>query len=207
MTTEYFDLEKIESAFTGSLKDDDDVLIDEYIEGYKQISTFFHLMGTIFSFVSSDVTSKIEILKEFRSGEQKDKFISIKTMLNYEKDNDLLEKKQYVSGSRTLLRLHRGLEFIRAFLEKLPSLGSCDKTSTVCQQAYNDTLAKYHPWLVRKGANVAMLAMPTRDVLLKKVCTDIEKATKDLPRMLEMSKIVYDRTEELYTKYNLHSLP
>lgn len=66
-------------------------------------------MGTVFGFVSSDVKSKIEILEEFRRKENSEKFATFNTMLNYEKTTGLLNKSDYVSGSRTLLRLHRGL--------------------------------------------------------------------------------------------------
>lgn len=66
-------------------------------------------MGKVFGFVSSDVRQKVEILEEFRTKENKEEFATFKSMLEYEKSNTLLEKKDYVSGSRTLLRLHRGL--------------------------------------------------------------------------------------------------
>lgn len=67
-------------------------------------------MGNIFGFVCSDVKSKVEILEEFRANnEVSEKFVSVKTMMVYERDTELLNKKDYVSGSRTLLRLHRGL--------------------------------------------------------------------------------------------------
>lgn len=67
-------------------------------------------MGSIFSFVCSDVKSKVEILQEFRrSTEVAENFKSVKSLIFYEKDKELLNKKDYVSGSRTLLRLHRGL--------------------------------------------------------------------------------------------------
>lgn len=67
-------------------------------------------MGTIFGFVSSDVKSKVEILEDFRANkEDPEKFESVKKMMTYERDSELLQKKDYVSGSRTLLRLHRGL--------------------------------------------------------------------------------------------------
>lgn len=68
-------------------------------------------MGTVFGFVSSDVKSKIEILEDFRhsSNESADKFITFNAMMEYEKTTGLLNKSDYVSGSRTLLRLHRGL--------------------------------------------------------------------------------------------------
>ena len=52
---------------------------------------------------------KIEILSKFRQGEDKDKFVTFKTMMDYEAESKLLDKKGYTSGSRTLLRLHRGM--------------------------------------------------------------------------------------------------
>lgn len=66
-------------------------------------------MGSVFGFVSSDVKSKIEILEIHRQKENAENFETFTTMLEYEKSSALLDKKDYVSGSRTLLRLHRGL--------------------------------------------------------------------------------------------------
>ena len=67
-------------------------------------------MGSIFGFVCSDVKSKVEILEEFRENKEvSEKFESVKKMILYEREKELLAKKDYVSGSRTFLRLHRGL--------------------------------------------------------------------------------------------------
>lgn len=67
-------------------------------------------MGSVFGFVSSDVSSKLIILEEYRNKpDTGEKFKSVKTMMEYETNSELLHKKDYVSGSRTLLRLHRGL--------------------------------------------------------------------------------------------------
>lgn len=62
-------------------------------------------------YINSDVKEKVEILETFRAATNlnRESFGTIKTMMEYEKENNLLEKKGYVSGSRTLLRLHRGL--------------------------------------------------------------------------------------------------
>ena len=63
----------------------------------------------MFGFVASDVKSKIEILEEHRRGENGEHFSTLKKMIKYESENGLLSKSNYTSGSRTLLRLHRGL--------------------------------------------------------------------------------------------------
>lgn len=69
-------------------------------------------MGTVFGFVSSDLKSKIDILQELRKKENESQFETFITMVEFEKSAGLLNKTEYVSGSRTLLRLHRGLGII-----------------------------------------------------------------------------------------------
>uniref|UniRef100_A0A182JN07 Glycolipid transfer protein domain-containing protein n=1 Tax=Anopheles atroparvus TaxID=41427 RepID=A0A182JN07_ANOAO len=207
MSVEKFDLQKVKEKFTESLVGDDDVYVDQYLEAFKELYKFFQLMGTVFGFVSSDVKEKVEILEKLRSKENAESFLTIRTMMEYEQGSNLLSKKDYVSGSRTLLRLHRGLDFIQEFLRRLGELEGDGKTNGVCQAAYNDTLAQFHPWLIRKGANVAMYALPNRDQLLDKVCMDATVAIKLLPEMLAVTRNVYNRTQDLYTKYDLHGLP
>lgn len=128
-------------------------------------------------------------------------------MMDYEMTSELLTKKDYVSGCRTLLRLHRGLDFTRNFLRKLAELGPDEKTNDACKISYQETLAPYHTFLIRKGANLAMYALPTRDVLLKKVCKDVGESVKALPEMLQFTDVVYDRIQALYTLNDLLSLP
>lgn len=89
----------------------------------------------------------------------------------------------------------------------MSEIESHEKTTSICKTAYNGTLAQYHPWLVRQGAMVAMYAMPTREQLLNKVCFDVERSLLILPDVLGISKTVYDRTEQLYTNFDLHTLP
>lgn len=60
-------------------------------------------------------------------------------------------------------------DFIREFLRQLGELADTEKTSSCCQDAYGKTLAKHHPWVIRKAAVVAMYTMPTKELLFKKV--------------------------------------
>ena len=59
------------------------------------------------------------------------------------------KKKDDPSGSRTLLRLHRALEYIIAFLHKLDDIQDADLCSVISVEAYEATLMKYHPWVVQ----------------------------------------------------------
>lgn len=66
-------------------------------------------MGKLFGFVSSDIKAKLDILEEMRRKDTDGKIKTIKKMIVSEKEEGLLQKKGYISGSRTVLRLHRGL--------------------------------------------------------------------------------------------------
>ncbi len=66
-------------------------------------------MGTVFGFVSSDVTSKLDILQTFKQGPSGHHFQTIEDMIIYEETENKFSDPKYVSGSRTLLRLHRAL--------------------------------------------------------------------------------------------------
>ncbi|XP_033231005.1 ceramide-1-phosphate transfer protein isoform X2 [Belonocnema kinseyi] len=165
------------------------------------------LMGSVFGFVSSDLKQKIDLLQELLNKDQEN-YNTIKSMIQHEKENNLLEKKDFASGVRTFLRLHRGLDFISEFLKQIGELTDSEKTSTCCQNAYNKTLAQHHPWVVRKAAIVAMYTMPTRGNLFKKVCgNQVERNLEVLPKMLEVTTIVFKRTHSLYEIHELHALP
>jgi Glycolipid transfer protein (GLTP) len=67
------------------------------------------LMGKLFGFVSSDIKTKLDLLEEMRKKDTDGNMKTVKKMITYEKEEGLLQKKGYVSGSRNVLRLHRGL--------------------------------------------------------------------------------------------------
>lgn len=72
---------------------------------------FFQLMGSVFGFVSSDLKEKIQILNDLINKDDQN-YTTIKSMIQYEKENKILDKGDYTNGARTLLRLHRGLGII-----------------------------------------------------------------------------------------------
>ena len=158
-------------------------------------------MGTVFGFVASDVQSKLDILEEFRKGDHKDDFETVEIMILYEKKENLLDNPKYVSGSRTLLRLHRALSilkhcydsevftnfvffivFIALFLEEVYGVEMDQKLSSICQKSYSSTLGKFHPWIIQKAALMAMYTLPTKEGLLNRVssCLFLTKRSKQL---------------------------
>lgn len=205
---EIFNLQVVHDHFAESLLEDDDVDLSAYLEAYRELKKFCNLMGTVFGFVGSEIGSKMDTLVELRSKHENGNFATMKTMIQYEIENNLLKDSKYVSGSRTLLRLHRGLDFIRQFLKRVGELEPHENTNSIGQEVYNNTLAKYHPWLIRKGAIIAMYVLPTREVLLQRVCgKNVQVALDALPSMLDLTNEVYDRTERYYRDNDLLGLP
>ncbi|KAJ8944104.1 hypothetical protein NQ314_009547 [Rhamnusium bicolor] len=185
----FFDIKIVHDKFQAAVHEDDDVQLLLYLESFEELNKFVTLMGTMFGFVSKDLKAKIDILNEFvRDDNMSENFITVKTMIEYEKQNDLLNKKGHTSGSRTLLRLHRGLDFIQLFLKKLGDLKNEEATSIACRDAYDQTLAKHHPFVCGEIEN-------------------IQQAMDLLPKTLEATSNVHNRIENLYTLHDIHMLP
>lgn len=63
------------------------------------------------------------------------------------------------------------LEFIILFMSKLIQLRPNESTMRPAKEAYTQTLAKHHTWLVRNGALFAMNFLPCQKTLFNQVGT------------------------------------
>ena len=59
--------------------------------------------------------------------------------------------------------------FIADFMRELHDRADDQKMGSVCQASYKRTLAQFHPWLVQKGALLAMHMLGTRGDIVEKV--------------------------------------
>lgn len=169
-------------------------------------------LGTVFSFVSKDAVSKIQIMENYLSGEHRERYRTLQSMVEYELSSNLVDLNKRgshpESGCRTILRLHRALRWLQLFLEKLRTSTEDSKTSTLCAEAYNDSLANHHPWLIRKTANVAFLILPTRNTFFEILNVGTTEEVVDmLGEAMPYVSNVYDFTQELYSQHNLLDLP
>ena len=188
----------------------------------------------MFGWVSTDVDAKLNVIRDHRKSESSENYQDVRSMLKYEVkshssyrlpshalkkevffqvDNKLIKHKAKDSktGSRNLLRLHRALEYIVAFLEEVPNLDTNDKCCTISQNAYKATLQKFHPWVVQKAALLAMNLLPTKAGLIEKICGDdeakVKRAHEALPLAVKAMQSVYKKTEEVYLEFELLNLP
>lgn len=164
----------------------------------------------MFTFVTSDVQSKLNILHHYLNGDDARHYGTVRSMINYEVTNNLTHiDGSTPSGSRTLLRLHRALKFIIRLFSDLKSMSGNDKISAVTFKAYDETLAQYHKWIIRKAVGLAVYAMPSRQTLSEKMnCGGSEEQLKKaLGDLVDELQPVYDSVQSVYSDNSLLDLP
>lgn len=166
----------------------------------------------MFGFISKDAINKIKILVNYLEGENGSQYVTVQSMVTYELDNELVDLTQRDnhpdSGCRTLLRLHRALRWLELFLERLRTSGEESKTSDMCTEAYNESLAQHHPWVVRKAASMAFYMLPGRPAFFEVMNVGPpEQVVAVLGEALPLISEVYQITETLYAQHNLLDLP
>lgn len=204
-----FDPKELLDAFKEAKKGEE-VVIDDYVRGYVQLTHFFDLLGTVFGYINSDINEKVAILRSYRSDEISDYYKTVKSMMEYEISKDFNVSSEHPSGSRTLLRLHRALAFASLFMKRLSEAGLEDKSSDIAYNSYNETLAKFHPWLIRKGVGVATYTLGSCGSLIEKCgrdLSDVDETKKILSEVSIAMEEVFNLTESLYTHFDLHELP
>ena len=158
--------------------------------------------------MTSDVVEKIGILREYRKSPESANYETFEKMIQYEVQHKITNNKKKASGSRTLLRLHRALEFTSRLMHDLKAAEEHEKMSHITKEAYDDTLAKHHPWLIRKGVHVAVYTLPTRKQFLEKVKhSEPVQAIELLGRTADLQQRIFNVTEAIYTREELHELP
>ncbi|XP_078696804.1 ceramide-1-phosphate transfer protein-like isoform X1 [Branchiostoma floridae x Branchiostoma belcheri] len=203
-----FSLSRLVNSFKSVMTKGGEIDTTKYANSQSELMKLLEMLGTVFSFVTSDAKSKIEILEAYRASEQGEHYATIESMLQYEKDTGIVLDNKKPSGARTLLRLHRALKFIMEFLNRMGKSTSDAKVSTLAYECYHETLANYHVWIVRKAAGMAFYTLPTRKNFLEKLCKEEEDMVLGLVSELAATILpVYEQTEELYTKFDFHELP
>jgi len=179
------------------------------------INRFFHSLGTIFLFVTSDLETKIGLLEGYRNMEKSGcnpAYLTIQSAIEYETKENLLRDTKRQSGARTILRLHRALEFLSALMLNLSKLDDDAETAPAAREAYSDTLAKHHPWTIRTIASFAMRTLPHKRTLVESVLgkehTTNETLTNEKMLMLaNVTENLFNVVDKYYEENNIKDLP
>ncbi|CAN9515649.1 unnamed protein product [Ophioblennius macclurei] len=207
-----FCLQEVLDAYKLCLSPEKEVYLEHYVAGWRGLVKFLNSLGSVFGFISKDAVSKIQILVGLLNGENASQYSTIQSMVKYELDNELVDLTKRGahpdSGCRTLLRLHRALRWLELFLERLRVSNEDGKTSVMCAEAYNESLAQHHPWVIRKAAGMAFCVLPGRPAFLEVMNVGPpEQVVSVLGEAVPLISEVYQITEELYAKHSLLDLP
>ncbi|KAJ8265608.1 hypothetical protein COCON_G00147070 [Conger conger] len=207
-----FCLREVLDTFQSCLTENKEVRIDQYVAGWRGLVRFMNSLGSVFSFISKDAVNKIQIMVNYRNGENGEHYATVQSMVKYELDKGLVDITKRgsfpESGCRTLLRLHRALRWLELFLERLRTSTEVDKTSVMCSEAYNESLAQFHPWIIRKAAGMAFCALPGRPTFFEVMNVGTpEQVVAMLGDALPLISEVYQLTQDLYSQHNLLDIP
>uniref|UniRef100_G3TWV7 Ceramide-1-phosphate transfer protein n=1 Tax=Loxodonta africana TaxID=9785 RepID=G3TWV7_LOXAF len=207
-----FNLKVVMVDFKQCLNEKEEILMNHYLSGWwGLVNRFLNSLGAIFAFIK-DVVAKLQIMERLRSSPQGEHYASLQSMVAYEVGHQLVDLQRRSrhpdSGCRTVLRLHRALRWLQLFLERLRTSPENARTSTLCTDSYNASLAAYHPWVVRQAVTVAFCALPTRKVFLEAMKVGPpEQAIAMLDEALPFLERVYDVVQKLYAEHTLLDLP
>ena len=110
---------------------------------------------------------------------------------------------QYNSTGRNLVRMWWLTKFLTKLLDNL--INRHDMTLVAaCQDAYTTGFADHHPWLVRKGAGLAMMAAGQKEALIAKWgVSNVEEARPALEAFTNLR----DQLHQLLSSKDLLALP
>lgn len=172
-------------------------------------------MGTIFLFVTSDLETKIGLLEGYRNTEKggcNPAYLTIQSAIEYETKENLLRDAKRQSGARTILRLHRALEFLSALMLNLSKLDDDSETAPSAREAYSDTLAKHHPWTIRTIASFAMRTLPHKRTLVESVLgkehsTNQTQTNEKMLLLANVTENLFNVVDKYYDENNIQDLP
>ncbi|CAI5791717.1 ceramide-1-phosphate transfer protein-like isoform X2 [Podarcis lilfordi] len=212
---EGFRIVRLQRAFAASLTPSGQILIREYLSGWKELIKFMDSLGAAFGLISGETRTKIAILQENQRGPHGAHYRTLQSMVRFELARGLvgfqsLPAGRPPSGCRTFLRLHRALKWLELFLRKLGTSPEDADPSRMCADAYQEALAPYHSWWVRQAAALAFLAMPSRRELYHILSAGGGEEGKGPRRLLDTVRSiahVYNATQELYAAHGMLALP
>ncbi|XP_013856013.1 ceramide-1-phosphate transfer protein [Austrofundulus limnaeus] len=187
-------------------------------------------LGTMVSFFSQKVREKVTLIRELplkhslkadsahlrtpaAFGLRHGAYRSVRSMVEAELRAGVVNfHRRTDSGSRTLLRLHRSLLWLKLMLEGLSEGPGADgryrTPGELSRDAYMVALAPHHSWVLRQAAEFVFLALPDRDYFLQLVCVQTQQeATPILRIIIHALTQVHARTQQILAEYDVLELP
>lgn len=121
-----------------------------------------------------ELNDKFQNIEKLQANEElKHYYVTVKSCIDYEKNKNIYMVNQ--NATLSLLRLNRGLEFIRKFLENMyHNQDNKKKSYELAYKAYEDTLSFRHHWAVRRLVSAGLYLLPNKAQLIDLMLNGIE---------------------------------
>lgn len=203
------------TSFFGNMKHkmlpvpaDKQIETKQFLLAAAEILPFLDMLGaTVFRPVKSDINGNINSL-EIIYKKNPEKYVTLREMLEDEIANGNVKANN--SAALSLLWLKRALDYLSKLVRNVAEDPSRKENMTeFVQAAYNDTLKRYHGWIVKQVFSAVAHAAPYRADLLKS-CGVSESMSEEvvLKDMMDYSNVVSQNVvaiHELLVELGLNS--
>ncbi|XP_061339721.1 accelerated cell death 11-like [Gastrolobium bilobum] len=157
------------------------------------VAPLFGCIGFHFKFIEMDYVTKVNDIAEASKS-----FRTLQSMVDKDVQTNSVRKQG--SHSRNLLKIKRGLDFLRLLFEQI-LLTEGNSIRDAVSKAYTQIFNSYHGWALRKAVSARLHYLPTKQQLYKKLNED-ESAARVLmqtyvsasaPLLLYIDKIFLQR--------------
>ena len=165
--------------------------------------------GKVFNFVKSDLVDKFQNLDRcIKNDVSQNNYETIQSSINYEKSLNIFMMNQ--NATLSILRLIRGLDFLRKFLENLhKNKDNNKKTPELAGLAYEQTLSFRHKWAVRKIVKAGLYMLPYKSDLIRIMSSGIDdkkELENTFTEFLALIDKIYGIIHKIYEENNFLEL-
>ncbi|XP_027338825.1 accelerated cell death 11-like [Abrus precatorius] len=128
------------------------------------VAPLFGCVGFHFKFIEMDYVSKVKDIAEASKS-----FRTLQSMV----DQDIQTNSVRIQGShsRNLLKIKRGLDFLRVLFEQI-LLTEGNSIRDAVTKAYTQIFNSYHGWALRKAVAARIHYIPTKQQIFRKISED-----------------------------------
>jgi len=177
------------------IPEDGKIVTSSFLDACNDIVPFFGFLGSAFSPVKSDISSKITKLRsKYETNPEKNH--TIQDIVNSEIEEKTTKKKN--SSTEALLWIKRALCFIHVFLQEV--LTGEEDLYKCATKAHEQSLKKYQPWMVQKVFSLAMKSVPHRKDFMKALGPEAseEEVLKDIKEVVDEMTLNIDNINNFY---------
>jgi len=179
-----------------TIPEDGKIVTSSFLDACSEIVPFFDVLGsTAFSPVKKDINGNIAKLRT-KYNTNPEKFHTLQDIVNSEIEEKTTKAKN--SATDALLWLKRALCFIHVFLQDV--LTGEQDLCKCATKAYEQSLKKFHGWMVQKIFSLAMKAVPYRKDFMKALGPEAteEEILKDIKEVVDEMTLNIDNINNFY---------